>query len=90
MSRPRPADMPHVAKRPRVGDRTMLACIGCKSRKLKCDGHVPKCQNCLKSERGCRGPRDRSGHLLAPPERLHAKSRKPSGVFGDLTPAGQT
>lgn len=25
----------HTAKRPRLGERTMLACIGCKQKKLK-------------------------------------------------------
>ncbi|KAL4966573.1 transcription factor domain-containing protein [Aspergillus stella-maris] len=47
---------PPAAKRPRtarIGDRTMLACIGCKQRKLKCDGQSPKCQNCIKSSRDC-------------------------------------
>lgn len=28
----------HVAKRPRLGERTMLACIGCKQKKLKVSG----------------------------------------------------
>ncbi|KAL4940185.1 fungal-specific transcription factor domain-containing protein [Aspergillus oleicola] len=45
-----------AAKRPRtarIGERTMLACIGCKHRKLKCDGQSPKCQNCVKTSRDC-------------------------------------
>ncbi|PVH98528.1 hypothetical protein DM02DRAFT_595836 [Periconia macrospinosa] len=41
------------AKRIRVGERTMLACIHCKSKKLKCDGQTPQCQNCARSGRQC-------------------------------------
>ncbi|KAL3463591.1 fungal-specific transcription factor domain-containing protein [Aspergillus heterothallicus] len=44
---------PPAAKRPRIGERTMLACIGCKQKKLKCDGGSPKCQNCVKNGRDC-------------------------------------
>jgi hypothetical protein len=33
-----PLKMSHAPKRPRIGERTMLACIGCKQKKLK----VPK------------------------------------------------
>ncbi|KAH9227624.1 hypothetical protein K456DRAFT_1742092 [Colletotrichum gloeosporioides 23] len=43
----------HTAKRPRLGERTMLACIGCKQKKLKCDGQSPKCQNCVRTGRDC-------------------------------------
>ncbi|KAK2027526.1 hypothetical protein LX32DRAFT_721986 [Colletotrichum zoysiae] len=53
----------HQAKRPRIGERTMLACIGCKQKKLKicnfltkppqCDGQIPKCQNCVRTRRDC-------------------------------------
>ncbi|KAK1964004.1 hypothetical protein LY78DRAFT_640334 [Colletotrichum sublineola] len=43
----------HQAKRPRIGERTMLACIGCKQKKLKCDGQSPKCQNCARTGRSC-------------------------------------
>ncbi|KAK1493074.1 hypothetical protein CCUS01_13896 [Colletotrichum cuscutae] len=43
----------HQAKRPRLGERTMLACIGCKQKKLKCDGQSPKCQNCVRAGRDC-------------------------------------
>lgn len=32
----------HSNKRPRVGERTMLACINCKSRKLKVNERSPK------------------------------------------------
>jgi hypothetical protein len=38
---PRPAT--HVAKRARVGERTMLACIGCKQRKLKASHKADMC-----------------------------------------------
>ncbi|CAM1503321.1 Fc.00g080970.m01.CDS01 [Cosmosporella sp. VM-42] len=31
----------------------MLACISCKQKKLKCDGHSPRCQNCSKTGREC-------------------------------------
>ncbi|KAK1622621.1 fungal-specific transcription factor domain-containing protein [Colletotrichum phormii] len=31
----------------------MLACIGCKRKKLKCDGQSPKCQNCVRTGRDC-------------------------------------
>ncbi|KAH8586385.1 fungal-specific transcription factor domain-containing protein [Bisporella sp. PMI_857] len=30
----------------------MLACTRCKQKKLKCDGQIPKCQNCVKVDRG--------------------------------------
>ncbi|KIW45567.1 uncharacterized protein PV06_03948 [Exophiala oligosperma] len=40
-------------KRPRLGDRTALACTECKQRKLKCDGQSPTCQHCLKTGRDC-------------------------------------
>jgi hypothetical protein len=30
-----PGDKGHLAKRPRIGERTLLACIHCKQRKLK-------------------------------------------------------
>ncbi|EPE09054.1 transcriptional activator protein acu [Ophiostoma piceae UAMH 11346] len=43
----------HMAKRPRMGERTMLACITCKQKKLKCDGQSPKCQNCIRSGNVC-------------------------------------
>ncbi|KAM6520242.1 hypothetical protein FALCPG4_013792 [Fusarium falciforme] len=46
-------DNPHPVKRPRVGERTLLACGGCKQKKLKCDGQVPRCQNCSKNGREC-------------------------------------
>ncbi|KAF2724608.1 hypothetical protein K431DRAFT_291693 [Polychaeton citri CBS 116435] len=42
-----------TSKRARVGERTMLACINCKHRKLKCDGGSPTCQNCAKNDREC-------------------------------------
>ncbi|KAH8689885.1 fungal-specific transcription factor domain-containing protein [Talaromyces proteolyticus] len=41
------------SKRPRTKERTTLACIGCKQKKLKCDGQSPKCQNCKVSGRDC-------------------------------------
>lgn len=41
------------SKRPRLGERTTLACLYCKQKKLKCDGHSPKCQNCAKTAREC-------------------------------------
>ncbi|KAL3481445.1 fungal-specific transcription factor domain-containing protein [Aspergillus californicus] len=44
---------PPAAKRPRIGERTMLACTGCKQKKLKCDGQSPKCHNCVKSSKDC-------------------------------------
>lgn len=31
----------------------MLACTGCKQKKLKCDGQNPRCQNCVKGGREC-------------------------------------
>ncbi|KAI1626214.1 fungal-specific transcription factor domain-containing protein [Exophiala viscosa] len=40
-------------KRPRLGDRTTLACIICKQKKLKCDGQIPRCQHCAKAGRDC-------------------------------------
>ncbi|KAL2818637.1 hypothetical protein BJX63DRAFT_383600 [Aspergillus granulosus] len=52
MSAPRRATPP-AAKRPRIGERTTLECIGCKQKKLKCNGRSPKCQNCVKSGRDC-------------------------------------
>ncbi|KAL4877772.1 fungal-specific transcription factor domain-containing protein [Aspergillus karnatakaensis] len=47
-----------AAKRPRIGERTMLACIGCKQKKLKCDGQSPK--YCLVEDpaTGLHRPRD--------------------------------
>ncbi|RAH42908.1 uncharacterized protein BO95DRAFT_419867 [Aspergillus brunneoviolaceus CBS 621.78] len=36
-----------------MGERTLLACIGCKQRKLKCDGRSPKCNNCTRRGRDC-------------------------------------
>ncbi|KAH7123034.1 fungal-specific transcription factor domain-containing protein [Dactylonectria macrodidyma] len=50
---PRRRNSLHSVKRPRLGERTMLACIGCKQKKLKCDGQSPKCQNCSRSGREC-------------------------------------
>ncbi|KAF4461429.1 transcription activator acu-15 [Fusarium albosuccineum] len=44
---------PHPVKRHRVGERTLLACNGCKQKKLKCDGQIPRCQNCSKNGREC-------------------------------------
>ncbi|KAF5619623.1 acu-15-like transcription activator [Fusarium sp. NRRL 25303] len=44
---------PNSVKRSRIGERTLLACSGCKQKKLKCDGQIPKCQNCEKSGREC-------------------------------------
>ncbi|KAF5538063.1 transcription activator acu-15 [Fusarium phyllophilum] len=44
---------PNSVKRSRIGERTLLACSGCKQKKLKCDGQVPKCQNCEKNGREC-------------------------------------
>ncbi|KAG4261428.1 hypothetical protein FPRO04_10564 [Fusarium proliferatum] len=44
---------PNSVKRTRIGERTLLACSGCKQKKLKCDGSIPKCQNCEKSGREC-------------------------------------
>ncbi|KAI5920125.1 fungal-specific transcription factor domain-containing protein [Camillea tinctor] len=43
----------YPAKRPRVGERTMLACLNCKTKKLKCDGSIPKCRNCVRTGREC-------------------------------------
>ncbi|KAI1492296.1 fungal-specific transcription factor domain-containing protein [Biscogniauxia mediterranea] len=43
----------YPAKRPRVGERTMLACLNCKTKKLKCDGSTPKCRNCVRTGREC-------------------------------------
>ncbi|KAJ6055821.1 transcriptional regulator family: Fungal Specific TF [Penicillium canescens] len=45
--------MSHAPKRPRIGERTMLACIGCKQKKLKCDGQLPKCNHCVRTGREC-------------------------------------
>ncbi|KZF23929.1 hypothetical protein L228DRAFT_227756 [Xylona heveae TC161] len=42
-----------VAKRLRVGDRTLVACLGCKQRKQKCDGQSPTCRNCRRAGREC-------------------------------------
>ncbi|XEU98490.1 hypothetical protein FSHL1_003777 [Fusarium sambucinum] len=44
---------PNPVKRPRIGERTLVACNGCKQKKLKCDGQIPKCQNCSKTGREC-------------------------------------
>ncbi|KAJ9157324.1 Fungal specific transcription factor [Pleurostoma richardsiae] len=43
----------HTAKRARLTERTMLACLACKQKKLKCDGQIPKCQTCAKTGRDC-------------------------------------
>lgn len=40
-------------KRPRFGERTLLACQLCKQKKLKCGAEVPTCQNCLSKGRDC-------------------------------------
>ncbi|KAK2788412.1 hypothetical protein FQN52_005839 [Onygenales sp. PD_12] len=48
-----PSDNGHPPKRSRVGERTTLACVGCKQKKLKCDGQSPKCQNCIRTNRDC-------------------------------------
>ncbi|CDM36875.1 transcriptional regulator family: Fungal Specific TF [Penicillium roqueforti] len=45
--------MRHAPKRPRVGKRTILACIECKRKKLKCNGQTPKCNHCLKNQHEC-------------------------------------
>ena len=42
-----------TTKKVRLGERTMLACIHCKQKKLKCDGQTPKCQNCVRTNRDC-------------------------------------
>lgn len=38
-----------VKKRPNVP----VACHECRSRKIKCNGHEPSCQPCIKSNRNC-------------------------------------
>ncbi|KAH7245335.1 fungal-specific transcription factor domain-containing protein [Fusarium tricinctum] len=53
--------MPELTKRPargaaqrkRTGSRTLVACISCKDRKLKCDEQVPACGNCRRSGQSC-------------------------------------
>ncbi|OQE39808.1 hypothetical protein PENCOP_c006G01253 [Penicillium coprophilum] len=45
--------MGNAPKRPRLGERTMLACIGCKRKKLKCNGQTPKCNHCLRNQQEC-------------------------------------
>ncbi|KAM0288246.1 hypothetical protein ACHAPQ_009884 [Fusarium lateritium] len=42
-----------AAQRKRTGSRTLVACISCKDRKLKCDEQVPTCGNCRRSGVGC-------------------------------------
>ncbi|KAJ4033794.1 hypothetical protein NW761_006474 [Fusarium oxysporum] len=42
-----------AAQRVRTGSRTLVACISCKDRKLKCDGQIPSCSNCRRSGLGC-------------------------------------
>uniref|UniRef100_A0A0B7KIT9 Zn(2)-C6 fungal-type domain-containing protein n=1 Tax=Bionectria ochroleuca TaxID=29856 RepID=A0A0B7KIT9_BIOOC len=44
---------PHGSKRPRAGERTMLACTHCKHKKLKCDAQSPKCHNCVRTGKEC-------------------------------------
>jgi hypothetical protein len=36
-------DNPHPVKRPRVGERTLLACVGCKQKKLKARSSTLMC-----------------------------------------------
>ncbi|KAF2489230.1 hypothetical protein BU16DRAFT_531570 [Lophium mytilinum] len=41
------------AKRVRTGSRTLVACINCKERKLKCDNKPLGCDNCLRLSSMC-------------------------------------
>lgn len=47
-----PASATNIASTPRKRRRTKLACDPCRSRKRKCDGHLP-CETCVQFEYDC-------------------------------------
>ncbi|KAK7214664.1 hypothetical protein V2G26_002667 [Clonostachys chloroleuca] len=40
-------------KRVRSANRTLMACVNCKEKKLKCDSNISGCENCRRSEISC-------------------------------------
>ncbi|ORE13612.1 hypothetical protein BCV71DRAFT_148920, partial [Rhizopus microsporus] len=55
--------------------RTTRACVYCRKKKIRCDGHHPTCSNCLQLQLNCeyaeskkRGPR--KGYVQTLEERL--------------------
>lgn len=51
----RPGDDGVIVEAPKARRiRTRTGCLTCRERHLKCDERLPRCQNCLKSDRVCR------------------------------------
>ncbi|KAF1974334.1 hypothetical protein BU23DRAFT_553400 [Bimuria novae-zelandiae CBS 107.79] len=50
----RPREPPPPKKAPAASQgRVSRACMGCRARKIKCNGKRPKCQNCTESATLC-------------------------------------
>ncbi|OOG00397.1 hypothetical protein ASPCADRAFT_13301, partial [Aspergillus carbonarius ITEM 5010] len=47
------------------------ACVRCRNRRIKCDGEVPACRNCLKSNATCVDADGRLGDVLLPRRLWH-------------------
>jgi hypothetical protein len=62
------ADEPQSKK----GKHVTTACSNCRRRKIKCDGTVPRCSNCVLYEQECVYHHGLDKRKIAPKERLHA------------------
>ena len=63
-----------TAERPAKGKGTHVttACLGCRKRKIKCDGTTPTCSNCILYGQDCVFQHGSDKRKIAPKERLHA------------------
>lgn len=62
-------DPQHKAK---GGRHVTTACLGCRKRKIKCDGVAPRCSNCILYGQECVFQHGVDKRKIAPKERLQA------------------
>ena len=60
------------AQQKRPAKHVTTACLGCRRRKIKCDGVSPRCSNCILYDQECVYQHGVDKRKIAPKERLQA------------------
>ncbi|KAL4872885.1 hypothetical protein BDV12DRAFT_161700 [Aspergillus spectabilis] len=71
---------------PRVSGPSLLACLLCRHKHLKCDGVTPVCSRCLAAGADCQYTPSRRGYK-GPSKKRRVNPSSPEQVPADLTPA---
>ncbi|TLS30038.1 hypothetical protein PpBr36_02244, partial [Pyricularia pennisetigena] len=82
---------PLPAKKKRAHRKSRTGCLGCRSRRVKCDEGRPRCRACLRRDESCRYPDETiSARLAASDDGETPRTRAASSAAGlHLSPTGE-